>query len=497
MTIGLPVSRLVAVAVSLQALAASAPNVNSLLLLGGTDVIDTAERLRSYGDMTGVGADFSTTDPEYLAAAIWFGQSPKPTQLYIGRYAQNATKGRLNGGALTAAQQALANFTGVTTGSFKIAVDGGSLTAIAGLNFTAATSLAGVASIINAALTGATCVWDSVRGRFVLKSTTTGASSAISYLASPSSGTDISALLAGTLVTGASTVTGIVQETPLAGVTALAAASNDWYAVHMAALASPAVTDANLVAVSGFVEAASPPRFHLYTSQDSTAMNAGNTGDVFSLMKAAGYAHSWGQYSSASPYAAVSAAARILTTNFNANRSVITLMYKQEPGIAAETLTTSQADVLQSKYANVFINYNNSTAIIQYGQVASGAYFDEIYGADWLAGQIQANLYNLLYTSTTKIPQTDSGNQILASGIEAACFAAVNNGLLAPGIWTLGGFGQLKQGAQLPKGYYIYTPPVALQSDADRALRKSVAFQVAGKLAGAVHTAGIVVNINR
>ncbi len=92
MTVGLPVSRLINVTVTLSALAAQAQNLNSLLILGGTDVIDTAARLRSYGSLTAVGADFSLTDPEYLAATLWFSQSPQPTQLYIGRYAQTATK---------------------------------------------------------------------------------------------------------------------------------------------------------------------------------------------------------------------------------------------------------------------------------------------------------------------------------------------------------------------------------------------------------------------
>ena len=40
---------------------------------------------------------------------------------------------------------------------------------------------------------------------------------------------------------------------------------------------------------------------------------------------------------------------RMLTVNFNANNTTITLMYKQEPGIVAETLSSSQADTLAAK----------------------------------------------------------------------------------------------------------------------------------------------------
>jgi hypothetical protein len=77
------------------------------------------------------------------------------------------------------------------------------------------------------------------------------------------------------------------------------------------------------------------------------------------------------------------------------------------------------------------------------------------------------------------------------------CAQAVVNGLLAPGTWTQAGFGSLNQGDYLSKGFYVYAPPIALQNPADRAARKSVTFQVAAKLAGAIHTVNVLVNINR
>ena len=140
---------------------------------------------------------------------------------------------------------------------------------------------------------------------------------------------------------------------------------------------------------------------------------------------------------------------RMLTVNFNANNTTITLMYKQEPGIVAETLSSSQADTLAAKRCNVFVNYDNDTAIIQYGVTPSGIFIDSVYNAIWFRNRVQTDVYNLLYTSPTKVPQTDAGNQLIASVIEAACEAAVNNGYLAPGVWNSVGFGALKQGDPL------------------------------------------------
>ena len=162
-----------------------------------------------------------------------------------------------------------------------------------------------------------------------------------------------------------------------------------------------------------------------------------------------------------------------------------------------ETLNATQITNLEAKNANVFVAYNNSTAIIERGTVASGDFLDVIIGTDWLALNIQTALYNLLYTSNTKIPQTDAGTNMLVTTIEGICALGVVNGLMAPGVWTTGGFGALSMGDFMPKGFYVYAPPVATQLATDRAARKSVTIQVAVKLAGAIHTINTIINVNR
>jgi hypothetical protein len=152
---------------------------------------------------------------------------------------------------------------------------------------------------------------------------------------------------------------------------------------------------------------------------------------------------------------------------------------------------------LEGFKCNVFVAYNNDTAIIERGTVASGDFLDTVTGTDWLSLQVQNEVFNLLYTSTTKIPQTDPGTHLIVTAIEGVCAQAVRNGLLAPGIWSAGGFGTLNQNDFLPKGFYVYAPPVSQQFLADRAARKSVPIQVAAKLAGAIHTVDITINVNR
>lgn len=143
---------------------------------------------------------------------------------------------------------------------------------------------------------------------------------------------------------------------------------------------------------------------------------------------------------------------RLLTVNFDGNNTTITLMFKQEPSVAAEQLTSTQANALQAKNCNVFVNYSNDTSIIQYGVTPSGLFADSVYNAIWFRNRIETDVYNLLYQSPTKIPQTDGGNALIAATISAACEAAVNNGYLAPGVWNSAGFGALNQGDTLAKG---------------------------------------------
>ncbi|MEK6290034.1 MAG: DUF3383 domain-containing protein [Paraburkholderia tropica] len=487
----LPVARLISVAVTLTALAAQGANLNTALLLGPSDVIDTGERLRSYSGIPAVAEDFGTTAPEYQAATLYFNQSPQPASLLIGRWAKTATAGLLNGGVLSAGQQAIAEWDVITTGAFNITIDGNAKV-ITGLDFSAQTNLNGVATVIGAKLTGATIVWDG--SRFVVTSATTGASSTVSYATAPATGVDISAMLGLTVSTASVPANGIAAETPAAA----AALFLDQFANQFLGLAfaDGTIEDDDHVAVAQLVEA---DQAHIYgiTTQNAQALDPTVTSDLASRLKALALKYSMIQYSSSSAYAVVSALGRLLTVDFNGNSTTLTLMYKQEPGIVAEALTSTQADTLEAKNCNVYVGYDNNTSILQYGVTPSGIFVDSVYNALWFRNDIQTAVYNLLYTSPTKIPQTDAGNAQIAATISSVCDQAVTNGYLAPGVWNSGGFGAIVQGQTLSKGYYIYTPPIASQSQADREARKSVVFQIAAKEAGAIHSADIAVTVNR
>lgn len=709
----LPVSRLVRVSINLSPLAAATRSFGILMVAGDSDVINGLERFRTYDTIDGVVEDFGTDAPEYDAAALYFGQSPKPNTIMIGRWLRTASPGENDGGILTSAQQLLATWQAITSGGFKISVDAVAKS-LTGLNFSAAANLNAVAAIIDAALSGGSCVWNG--SQFIVASDTTGAGeyatgtitltgnpsygvratntiqltgqpspadtvtvnsalitfvgsspganqvligadatatlanllvflqasvnvnialstyssvgdtitatallystagnsytlaksgsnitigganfsggvnpdtltvngtaftfvpgtptgnqiqvgatalltavnintrlnasvvsgvaeadysvsslivtvtygtigiagnsftlaevsssitisgglltggvveSSVGYATSPDSGQDISTMLKLTSATSIALIPGYDAETPVECAAVLANMSSAWYGLMFAASTQPTV-DQNLD-VSTFIEAQDLKRIYGVTITDTSVLSALVTSDLASQMKAAGYLQSFCQYSE-NEFAIASMFGRAFSVNFLANNSVITLMYKQEPSVTPQTLTTTQANILQDKRCNVFTSYVNDTSIIQYGVMSGPAWFDEIHGLDWLQDAIQTACYNLMYTSTSKIPQTDSGVNQFVNAIASAGDQAVANGLVAPGVWNADGFGQLTRGQYLKSGYYIYAQPIALQSQGDREARISPPIQAAFKLAGAIQEIDVIMNVNR
>jgi hypothetical protein len=494
----LPISRVVSSQVNLSPAGAQSQSLSDMLVLGNSDVIDTVERMRTYATLSAVATDFGTNAPEYLAAQRWFGQSPQPAQIRIGRWAQAATKGGLRCGPLTTAQQALANWTAVVNGGFTLAQDGGAVHHIVGLDFHLAANLNAVAATITAALAAVpltvTCVWNATLGRFEFESATAGPPGAVSFLTAPGSGVDISGQMMGLVTSpGAYTYAGIALET----IGAALAVFDDRFGQQWYGVALPTGLDADKIAAAAYVQGSANKHCLFATTQDANTLITGNDTCLAALLRDAAYQRAACQYSSQDAYAAMSYAGRILTTDYSQPNSVITMKFKQEPGIVSEALSASQAAGVEEKNCNVFVQYDNNTSIVEQGVQCDGTFTDVVLGTDWLALAIQTAIYNVLYSSTTKVPQTDQGVGILQAAIEGVLAQAVLNGLLAPGVWSAQGFGQLKQGDYMAKGFYVYAGSIAAQSQADRAARKCPPFQIAAKLAGAIHSANVLIGVNQ
>lgn len=498
-SLGLDVSDVVRVDIVIEPTPASNRNFGIGMLVGDSAVITGEERYRTYSNLDGVIADFGTTAPEYVAADSFFSQEPQPDIVQIGRWLATPSAGVLYGQGLSPTQQQITNFNSITTGSFTISVDGTSHNVTA-TNLTSATNLNAVAAAVQAKITAyATCVWNPTFNRFVITSNTTGVASIVLPTTPEGAGVDLGPLMGLTTAAGAQSEAGEAAESYTAALAALAAISAQWYCALPST--TNAIQNADMLGAAALIEGESPVRIMGVTDGNETIINTAydpsGPGDLPSQLKALGYFRTFVQYSSGSTVAAVSMYARASTVDFTAQNSTLTLKFKQQPGVAAEFLSETQAVNLKAKNCNVFAAYNNSTSILQEGTMANGFFFDEVFNCDWLQNNVQTNLWNLLYTTPTKIPQTDPGIHQLVTNVNASLQQSVYNGMTGPGVYNGPDFGVLQNGDTLANGYYSYAAPVALQNPGDRIARKAPTIQSAITLAGAVHFSTVIINVTR
>lgn len=486
----IPVSKVVRVSVLSAPTFPARAGFGTLLIVGKSARLPLGSRIRFYSDMDGVAVDFSSSDEEYKAAQVAFSQSPRPSRIAIGRRFDTAAPGELLGNTTTY-ETTVATWAAIDDGSFVISIDGTAET-ITGLDFSAVTNLNGVASVVNTALNaasaGASCTFDGTR--FIVRSGSTGTSSTVGYASAHSTGTDVSTMLGLDEAALGVITAGIAAESIAASLNALQDASPEWYGLHF----TKEVTDQNVKDAAAWAEA----RIKIFgNTQKSGAVADGSvTNDIGSFLKTSGYRRTFTQYDNNDDYAAVSAMALAFTVNFNAQNSTMTLKFKRQPGITPVNITETQRLALVDKHVNYYTYFGDS-AMLAEGVMADGTFFDEVHGLDWLQNAIETNLFGYLYTRLTKVPQTDKGVAQLVQKVEEACRDAVNNGLLAQGVWNGSPLGEVETGDFLPKGYYIYAQPVGEQNQSDREARLAPPIQVLAKGAGAIHFADVIVEFGR
>lgn len=176
--------------------------------------------------------------------------------------------------------------------------------------------------------------------------------------------------------------------------------------------------------------------------------------------------------------------------------SAFTLKFKKLVGVEADPLKESEVSDAEAVNANVYVNRGATYDMFEQGTMADGTWFDEMINLDMLSYNIQLSVMDIL-TKTTKIPQTEAGVATIINSFLPDLDKAVDIGFLAPGIWTNPGFMDLQQGDAVEKGYLVMSEAIDEQTTADREARICPPIYVALKLAGAVHSVVIQLNVNR
>lgn len=489
----IPVSSVVNVSIAIGAPFPARAGFGTLnIVTAETGVIGIAERIRSYQNLDGVTADWSADSEVVGAATAYFSQQPKPTSLKVSTRYPTAQTAQLRGGSVLASD--LSSLITINDGSFAITVDGVNED-ITGLNFTADTSGDQIASTIQTALqailTGSysttTCIYEGneISGRFFINSGSAGVSSTISFLRAvdPVSGTDVSSLLQ--MKQGEGTkINGIDAETITASLNAIQNIDSDWYGLMF----TKEVRDGVQINGENAVEASADwceARVKVFanTTNDLDTLDGVTTNDIASVLSAKNLRRTITTFSSyPNQYPSASVLARAFTVNFSQTNSTITLKFKQMPTVTVEQLTQSQKATLDSKLANALIEVGASDMYAE-SWMASGVFFDEVHGIDWLQNAVETNVFGYLLTRTTKVPYTNKGVASIEQQVISALDEAVNNGLIAPGETIDGEF--------LPNGYKTIIIPVEDINQSDKEARHypGLSFVVLG--AGAIHSVQI------
>lgn len=190
-------------------------------------------------------------------------------------------------------------------------------------------------------------------------------------------------------------------------------------------------------------------------------------------------------------------AGRAFSTVFAGSNTTQTMHLKDLATIQPDpSMTQTIKEKCTAAGADIYASIRGVSKVLTSGE---NRFFDQVYNLSWFIGAIEVAGFNYLAQTATKIPQTENGMLGLKGAYRRVCGQAVTNAYSAPGEWnspaTFGDQALMLDNIR-QAGFYIYSSPVALQSQADREDRKAPLVQIALKEAGAIHSSTVVVNVN-
>jgi len=196
----LPIS--VDVSVSLSK-AQSAVGADMTIIAFCTNNVDFlhGERVQLFSTQSAFNEICTAGDSVWWAGNAFFSKAKRPNTIAVCKIFESNQPAYLLGGTV-----ALSGISSVADGAFKITIDG-TEREISDMDFSSATGLSDIASIVNTALStyGSCSVRDDV---LCIKSAATGSTATISFASAPESGTDVSSILGLTEADGAMAMDG-------------------------------------------------------------------------------------------------------------------------------------------------------------------------------------------------------------------------------------------------------------------------------------------------
>jgi hypothetical protein len=359
------------------------------------------ERTRSYSNLAAVALDFASTTPEYKQAAAYFGQTPCPPSVMIGRLANKPTQ------RWAVRVSSVQNST-----AYKVKVGANEATFTSDANATNDEIVAGLVTAINA-LSGDTLTASA--------DTSGGAGSHFVRLLAdaPANWNAVKIIDTGLLK--------IVQDHADPGVAAdldaIKLEDNTWYAV-----VNSYNSTAMGLAIAAWCEA--NKKLFLADTQETEAATVVTGSDSTTLMKQvknAAYEYTPVVYHRDNG-SMIAAAWDGKCLPFQPGSE--TWAFKTLAGVEKDVLTDTQIANLKAKSGNFYVEVGGQNFTLYGTTAGTRKYIDVLRGIDWLQADMQARVVAVLVT-VAKIPFTDPGIALVEAAMRASLTAGVRVGLLA------------------------------------------------------------------
>lgn len=488
----LPLSDIVDVKVNVGPVAAVRTNFNLGLIIGKSSIISDTQRIKTYSKLADMTADgWTGLEPEYLAAQIYFSQTPQPSRVAIGRWQLPETAVA----AVTACRNANAEWYACTVcGVSKSDIE--SISAYIEATDPASTYFYTThdEDVLNGVVGNIMDILSKNKAHRTLGQYSTDSVDTAGYeVGAAGAETDIHTLSDDKFKIA---VDGDTTEHEITLTLANCISGNN----------TAAEMQKQINAIGGNIYSNVMVEFsidhYVITSPTSKVgsqirITAADANDISAELKI-GAANGAKDIDGTTTYkeAAVGIMGYAMGANTQTAGSAYTLYCKPESGVAAESVDSTELTKIKSYNGNVYVNRGSVYNLFENGTMHDGTFFDEVLNLDILSNNLQVAVINT-FTEQSKVPQTDPGMEMLVNVLTTPLENALNIGFIAPGVWNTASVLSVKTGDILTNGYKILFDSISSQSQVDREARKAPPIYVLVKLAGAMHNVKIGLYSNR
>lgn len=391
-----------------------------------------------FANSDSVGAYFGTTSEEYKRARAYFAFISKninsPKLMSFARWVSAAIAPMIVGDTIA---KTLAAFTAITSGTLTIN-DGATPVPVTALDFSTATTLTQVASILQTALRAtsdaqlatATVSYNTNTNQFVLTGSNTGTGS---LSATPTGlSTDVSALL-GWTTGGTVLVAGQTADTPDVAVSKSAAISDNFGSFIYCTPSTPLTND-QITAIAAWCDGQNNKFMY------SLATPLANLQTLYALIKGySGVAINILSTTQANDYVEQSPCEILAATNYNnpaASQNYMFYQFASRNVTVSDDTTADTVDASRGNYIGVTQSAGQQLAFYQRGVLCGGSTaavdMNTFANEMWLKATFTANFMSL-FLNVPEVPADDTGAAMLLAVMTPTITLAKTNGVIASG----------------------------------------------------------------